>query len=184
VLSELKVTIAPASEAANAQPLALENPSADFSQSNFGPAGAIDGNNETGWAVSPQFGKSHEAVFEVKDAAERNGSSVLTITLSQQYKDSKHLLGRFRLSVTDGGKPLSKTKLPDAVAAALAVPKAERTPEQAAAVAEHYRSLDAEWVRLSAMVKSAGDQMKNARALGIQDLAWALINNPAFLFNR
>jgi len=30
----------------------------------------------------------------------------------------------------------------------------------------------------------ADDQMKNARAVGIQDLAWALINNPAFLFNR
>ena len=38
--------------------------------------------------------------------------------------------------------------------------------------------------RLSAAVKTAGDQVKNARALGLQDLAWALINNPAFLFNR
>ena len=108
----------------------------------------------------------------------------LTITLSQQFNDGKHLLGKFRLSVTDGDRPLTKAKLPDAVAAALAVPKAERTPEQAAAIAEHFRSLDAEWVRLSAVAKSAGDQTKNARALGIQDLAWALINNPAFLFNR
>jgi hypothetical protein len=64
------------------------------------------------------------------------------------------------------------------------VPKNERTAEQAAAIAAHYRSLDAELTRLTAAVKTAADQMTNARALGIQDLAWALINSPAFLFNR
>ena len=26
--------------------------------------------------------------------------------------------------------------------------------------------------------------MGNARLFGVQDLAWALINSPAFLFNR
>jgi hypothetical protein len=38
--------------------------------------------------------------------------------------------------------------------------------------------------RLAEAAKTAADQAKNARALGVQDLAWALINNPAFLFNR
>jgi len=109
---------------------------------------------------------------------------VLTISISQQYPDGKHLLGKFRLSVTDGTRPLTRAKLPEAVAAALAVPKDQRTPEQAAAIAAHYRSLDADLTRLTAAVKSAADQAKNARALGIQDLAWALINSPAFLFNR
>ena len=51
-------------------------------------------------------------------------------------------------------------------------------------LADYFKSLDAEWTRLSAVAKSAGDQIKNARALGIQDLGWALINSPAFLFNR
>ena len=109
---------------------------------------------------------------------------MLTITISQQYVDGKHCLGKFRLSVTDGDKPLTRPKLAEAVAAALAVPKDQRTPEQAAAITAHYRSLDAELTKLTAAVKSADDQMKNARAVGIQDLAWALINNPAFLFNR
>jgi hypothetical protein len=27
-------------------------------------------------------------------------------------------------------------------------------------------------------------QLEQARLIGAQDLAWALINNPAFLFNR
>src|SRR5262249_27250384 len=112
------------------------------------------------------------------------GAGVLAITLSQQYKDGKHLLGKFRLSVTDGQRPLNKEKLPEAVAAGFAVPKDQRTAEQASAGTDYFKSLDAEWTRLSAVAKSAGDQMKNARALGIQDLGWALINSPAFLFNR
>jgi len=184
VLSELKVTFT--SKGSDSQPVAviLENGTADFSQSNFSPAGAVDGNDQTGWAVSPQFGKSHEAIFEVKENETLRGKGVVTITLSQQYKDGKHLLGKFRLSVTDGDRPLSKEKLPEAVAAGLAVPKDQRSAEQAAAVSDYFKSLDTEWTRLSAVAKSAGDQMKNARALGIQDLGWALINSPAFLFNR
>jgi hypothetical protein len=184
VLSELKLTFAPKAGESKPVPVVLENGMADFSQSNFSPAGAIDGNDQTGWAVSPEFGKSHEAVFEVKENESLKGAGVVTITLSQQYKDGKHLLGKFRLSVTDGQRPLNKDKLPEAVAAGLEVPKEQRSAEQAAAVTEYFKSLDAEWTRLSAVAKSAGDQIKNARALGIQDLGWALINSPAFLFNR
>jgi hypothetical protein len=184
VVGELKVTFAAKGNQSPPVAVVLENGTADFSQSNFSPAGAVDGNDQTGWAISPQFGKSHEAVFEVKENEALKGAGIVTITLSQQYKDGKHLLGKFRLSVTDGERPLNKEKLPEAVAAGLAVPKDQRSAEQAAAVTDYFKSLDAEWTRLSAMAKSAGDQMKNARALGIQDLGWALINSPAFLFNR
>jgi Protein of unknown function (DUF1553)/Protein of unknown function (DUF1549) len=184
VVNELKATIASKADPSQSQTVNLENATADFSQDNYPVAAAIDGNPETGWAVSPQFGKAHEAIFETRDDAGHDGGSVLTISISQQYTDGKHVLGKFRLSVTDGTKPLARPKLPEAVAAALAVPQADRTVEQSAVIAAQYRSLDADLARLEAAVKSAGDQIKNARALGIQDLAWALINSPAFLFNR
>jgi 3-methyladenine DNA glycosylase/8-oxoguanine DNA glycosylase len=95
-----------------------------------------------------------------------------------------HLLGKFRISVTDAKRPVMGVKLPEAIAAALAVPADQRTPEQAAAIAAHYRSLDAELARLTAEAGKAADAAKNARQIGVQDLAWALINSPAFLFNR
>jgi hypothetical protein len=183
VVSELKLSIAPAA-GGDAAPVELAGASADFSQEAWHVSAAIDGSDQTGWAVSPQFGKPHEATFETKSDAGGEGGSLLTITISQQYPDGKHALGKFRLFVTDGARPLTKSKLPELVAAALAVPKDQRTPEQAATLAAHYKSLDADYARLASEVQKAAEQAKSARAIGVQDLAWALINNPAFLFNR
>jgi hypothetical protein len=184
VLSELKLTAAPKADPSKAEPVALQNASADFSQENWHVSAAIDGSEDTGWAVSPQFGKAHTAIFETKTDVAHEGGSLVTLTLSQQYPDGKHLLGKFRISVTDAQRPVMGSKLPEAVAAAIAVPADKRTPEQAAAAATHFRSLDAELVRLTAEVGKAADGVKNARQIGVQDLAWALINSPAFLFNR
>ncbi len=183
VVSELKLAIAPAA-GGDAAPVELSGASADFSQEAWHVSAAIDGSDQTGWAVSPQFGKPHEATFETKTDVGGEGGSLLTITISQQYPDGKHALGKFRLFVTDGARPLAKSKLPELVAAALAVPQDQRTPEQAATLAAHHKSLDAEHARLTSELQKAAEQAKSARAIGVQDLAWALINNPAFLFNR
>jgi hypothetical protein len=39
-------------------------------------------------------------------------------------------------------------------------------------------------VRLNESVKQAEQLLKDRRLVGVQDLAWALINTPSFLFNR
>jgi hypothetical protein len=184
VLSELKVTQRPAREAIAPQPVALASPSADFSQQGWPVSAAIDGNEQTGWAVHPQFGKSHEAIFELAEPIAREGGTQLTLTLSQQYPDGKHLLGAFRISVTGAEPPLARPSLPQAVAAALAVPRDQRSAEQLATIAAYYRSQDSELAQLAQAAQNAQQQLQNARALGVQDLAWALINTPAFLFNR
>jgi hypothetical protein len=48
-------------------------------------------------------------------------------------------LGRFRLSATRATNPQASGSLPDAVAAAMAIPAIKRTPEEAAVVRKHYR---------------------------------------------
>lgn len=184
VLSELKLSAAPKADPSKAEAIALQNASADFSQENWHVSAAIDGSEDTGWAVSPQFGKTHTAIFETKTDVGGEGGSVVSLTLSQQYPDGMHVLGKFRISVTDAKRPVMGVKLPEAVAAALAVPADQRTPEQAATLSAHFRSLDGELTRLTAEAGKAADAAKNARQIGVQDLAWALINNPAFLFNR
>lgn len=184
VLNELTLTASSKADPSKSAEIRFQNASAEFSQANWPVAGAVDGNEGTGWAVSPQFGKTHVATFETTADAGFEGGNLLTFKLSQQYQDGKHLLGRFRISVTTSPRPIAGRKLPDNIAVILAVPKAERTPAQADALAAYYRSLDGELARLQADLKRAEDQAKNARLIGVQDLAWALINNPAFLFNR
>jgi hypothetical protein len=44
--------------------------------------------------------------------------------------------------------------------------------------------IDPQLARLERAVQLSGDQLHNARLTTAQDLAWALINSPAFLFNR
>ena len=48
----------------------------------------------------------------------------------------------------------------------------------------YFKSLDGDYQALQQSVQRSAEMIKNRRLLGVQDLAWALINNPAFLFNR
>ncbi|QDU27973.1 hypothetical protein ETAA8_30650 [Anatilimnocola aggregata] len=184
VLSEFKVTAAPKAEPMKLEPVVLQNATADFSQANWAVVGAIDGNEATGWGVSPDLGKTHIAIFETKTDAGAAGGTVLTFTLSQQYQDGTHALGKFRLSATNSPRPISGGKVPDAIAAILATPKEKRTPEQNSALTAHVIAQDGELARLKNAISQAEETTRNARLIGVQDLAWALINSPAFLFNR
>jgi hypothetical protein len=184
VLSELTLSAAPKSDATKSTKVDLQNATADFSQEAWGVAGAIDGNPGTGWAVSPQFGKAHTLVCETKTDIAHDGGSILTISMLQDYPDGQHLLGKFRISVTTSPRPFGAKKLPDAIAPIVAKPAKDRTEAEAKQLADFYRTIDGELARLTAEVARSNEQLKNQRLVGLQDLAWALINNPAFLFNR
>lgn len=184
VLSELGLSVAPKADATKAQTATFNRATANFSQDGWAVTGAIDGNPMTGWAVSPQFNQPHTAIFELAGNVGEKDGSLLTFTFDQQYPDGIHTLGRFRLSVTDSPRPLGGQQLPADVAAALAVEAGQRTAEQQQLLARHYQSLDGELARLRAAVEKSNEQLKNRRLIGIQDLTWALINTPSFLFNR
>ena len=184
VLNELTLNIASTKDPSQMQKVALGNASADFSQQSWDVAGAVDGNPNSGWAVSPAFGKNHTAIFETQKSVGDEGGSQLTFLFSQQFSDGLHSLGKFRLSVTQSPRPLKMGKLPDALAAILAVPEKDRNDQQRQALLDAYRKTDRMLTDLEAQVNKSAEMVKNKRLLGVQDLAWALINNPSFLFNR
>jgi hypothetical protein len=182
VLNEFRVAVGPASDPAKAKPVALHKAQADFSQEGFPVANAIDGKLDTGWAVVPNTGKRHVAVFEPKEPLNVPAGSVLTFTLEQHFAGKDHNIGKFRLSLTTSKGPLSLEGPPEVIAKALAVPAAKRTPQQQAELAQFFRAQDAELARLQKAVDDHG-KPGDPRLLGAQNLMWALLNSKAFLFN-
>jgi hypothetical protein len=184
VLNQLRVT---ATVDGKELPIALQNASADFAQANFPAAAAISPspNAKAGWAVSPEFGKPHVAVFELKEPISAAGAT-LSFTLDQKW-GAEHTIGRFRLSVTDAPRPIrldGESSFPKPVAEILAIAPDRRTEEQRAELSKYYRSTDSELARLKKAVDDFAAQAGQGRLRGAQDLAWALMNTPAFLFNR
>jgi hypothetical protein len=151
VLSEFKVTAATRATPHNGQAVALQNADADFAQNGWPVAAAIDGDAKTGWAVDPQYGKPHTAVFETKQDTGGDGGSTLTFVLEQNY-GSQHTIGRFRISATTSGRPVRVGGLPDPIAKLLAVPAEQRTQQQKDELAKYYRSIAPE-------LKASRDQL-------------------------
>jgi WD40 repeat protein/mono/diheme cytochrome c family protein len=225
VLSEIQLRWAPLSSPKAWKTLKLHKPQADFSQKNFPVERAIDGNRgeNNGWAISPQMGRFHTAVFELKEPILSDEAVLLEITLSQQYQGGKHAIGHFRLSLTDASKDID-LGIPLDVESILLMAQGDRSEEQVKVLETFHRSSDkhlatlekaladakkprpedVDLTRLKARLElvsqplpmdptlkqlrralelSSG-QIKNARLTAAQDVAWALINNPSFLFNH
>jgi len=183
VLSELRMFVAD-SKGENRIPVKLTGAKASFSQANWAVSGAVDGNAGTGWAIMPQFGKRHEATFETIEDLVVPKDGQVVFEFDQQFPDGLHLLGKFRLSVTDATRPIGGANLPANVAAILKIDANKRSEPQQKELAAYFQSLDSQLKQLRAEVANSEAALANRRLIGVQDLAWALINNPAFLFNR
>ena len=153
VLTDIRVAILAAGADAQPQPVKLKAVAADFSQQDFSVELAIDERPDTGWAILPEVGKPHAAVIEFQEALELTEGAKVQIVLDFQSKFERHQLGRFRLSATRSTNPPASSSLPEAIAAALAIPAADRTPEQTAEVRKHYRE------HVSPLVKQLGAEL-------------------------
>ncbi len=183
VLNEIKLDYLKTGEKGKPKQVKLIRPQATFSQDGFPIANAVDNNPQSGWAVSPQAGKAQVAVFEVQGKLGNTSGITLNITMQQNF-GMQHTIGRFRVSYTNVKPPVQlQGTTPPNIAKLLDIPSDKRTPQQKAMIENYVRSNDQELARLQRAVADAAVP-GSARVLGAQDLAWALMNSPAFLFNR
>ncbi|HVL39091.1 MAG TPA: PSD1 and planctomycete cytochrome C domain-containing protein, partial [Fimbriimonadaceae bacterium] len=74
-----------------------------YAQTGYPASGLVDGDPGTGWAISPRQGQPHRAVFQLQ------GPLTGRLQLSLFFADptwKKHLLGKFRISLTSDPFPL------------------------------------------------------------------------------
>ena len=120
-----------------AQPVKLKftRATADFDQQGWTSTMAIDGNAATGWGIHPAVGLSHHAVFEMADAISIKPGARLTLTL-KQLSGKSHLIGSFKLSVTDE-PAVRAAAMPTLAQEALMLPAEKRSEPQRLALAAH-----------------------------------------------
>ncbi len=128
----------------------LQNAKADFEQKGLPVKAAIDDDPKSAWAIDPQFGKDHRAVFETGSDVGFDGGTTLTVRLYFNNNDG-HSIGRPRISVTTLPRPLplDGNGLPPNIAKILDTPGDKRSAEQTKALLAWYKPLDAEWTKLN-----------------------------------
>lgn len=130
-LNEFKVATHSPGLSGQDQQLVLKNPRADFNQQGWSIDLTLDNKPATAWGIYPEVGKPHEAVFELSEPLNVVDGMALTFRLEQTHGGG-HLIGRFRLSVTEADLPIhwDKDRPPDAIAKILATPADQRSDSQ------------------------------------------------------
>ena len=153
VLTTVTATATPLEGDGETRAITLKRVFADFSQKDWAVEQSINDKPDDGWAVSPEFGKRHVAVFELAEPVVIEGGLKLTVTLEHRYESGEpHNLGHFRLSTTASSAPLSAEGLSAQIAAALHKTAADRNAAEGKLVADHFRTIDPEYKRLQAAV--------------------------------
>ncbi|OYW24993.1 MAG: hypothetical protein B7Z55_00620 [Planctomycetales bacterium 12-60-4] len=177
VLTEWQAAIVDA--AGKEQPLKFAKAAADHAQEGFAIAAAIDGKNDTGWAILPEAGKSHEAVAQFDKPVTLSDGMKLIVRLKFDSQYAQHSIGNFRISHTTHSEPATQS-LPAAVRTAMEVAPVQRTPEQRQALTtflkDHSPRLEMERKKVSDSTK-AKDQFVATipRSLTVNHIAPAMV---------
>jgi cytochrome c553 len=158
-LSDFRVTAAPLDGKSKAVPVKLVRPRATFEQKGLPIAAAIDGNPTSGWAVDPQFGKDHAAVFDFENPIDFEGGTVLTCTLAFKT-NNQHAIGRPRLSVSAKARPVIEGRaISETIAEIAAQPLKNLSATQRKLLWAWARRSDERWQQLN---KAVEDHLKTA----------------------
>ena len=101
VLTGLEAAIVTEDQASNPITVRIAGASADVTQSTFDPAGVLDSNPRTGWAIDDGTGrldKTRSITLAIEDWPKVETPAKLVIKLRQEY-GGMHTLGRFRLRI-------------------------------------------------------------------------------------
>src|SRR5206468_3968116 len=131
-----ELNVSPKGAEGTPKKMELVKPMADFSQKGFEVRFAVDGEIESpekGWAVSPAFGVTHWATFQLKEPIDIEQGTVLTFKLHCQFATAGLVPGRFRISLATTKEPVGLS-LSEELGAVLMTSADQRSETQQAAL--------------------------------------------------
>lgn len=158
-LSRIRVFVV-AKDSKQDREITLQNPRATFEQNNgnLSITASLDKDPKTGWAVDPQFGKDHAAVFDFAEPLTLQESERLKILLEFNL-NTQHNIGRPRLSVsTVEGAGFDDETLPAEIATIFAKlagsgdRRYDLSEKEQHALMHWWKHSDPEWNKLNAAV--------------------------------
>ncbi len=109
-----------------------------------------------GWAVGGKLDQPHSLTLVTSAPVEVADGSTLTITLEQTSSLENHVLGKFRLSLTDDPRAAESARVPAAILAILNTPTEQRSEKLRAELTAYYLTIAPE-------LAAARDQLVAAR---------------------
>jgi len=168
-------------EATDAVPLTFASAIADFSQKNWDVGGALNEAPGTGWAISPQTGKSHWAKFLLAEPLNCGEPQLVTFRLMQDFGSARSI-GCFRLSAITGN--VAATAVPGDITTLLKQPAAKWTKADREKLVTFRSTEDPEFAKL----KKKRDALKAQEAKLVDDTTLVMIELPkprmSYVFDR
>jgi uncharacterized protein DUF1549/uncharacterized protein DUF1553/cytochrome c len=157
-LTDFRVTAAPMNGQGQAVEVKLAEPAATFEQAGLPVRAAIDADAKSAWAVDPQFGKDHAALFHTEAPVGFEGGTVLTFTLKFE-NNTGHNIGRPRLSVTAASRPvgldgIARPERVERILGGLAPGSAALLDQEREVLLKWYRTVDPGWRKLNEQVQA------------------------------
>lgn len=140
-------------------PIKLVKSRATFQQNNnnLSVASSVDNNLKTGWAVDPQFGKDHTAIFEFEKPLDWEGETELVFQMNFDV-NNQHSIGRPRISITNSAAEVDfqdSAQQQQIVELYHLLQNTEQQPteKQKAQLFRWFRTTDKRWQELEAKVQ-------------------------------
>lgn len=164
VLSEVRVFAGDCEHLTSDHQIKLVSATAEFSQKNWPVQNAIDGNNKTGWAVSPKFNENHEATFlfeqPVRVDSLQGTPLYVRLTLDQQH-GKEHTIGRLHAELIPFGETI-----PESLRRVVEMPAKTRSVTQQQQLADYSFSLDPSIIQLRNQVSQLNQKVSEALGRG------------------
>lgn len=103
ILTQLRAAVVTASARTE---LVLTGVVADFNQEKWHSSNALLGDDNAGWAVVPETGRSHQAVFFCNPVDLPPGAQIEIVLAQHSRRHLQHVIGKFRLALTEANDPV------------------------------------------------------------------------------